>query len=142
MLKHSSHATAVSLPSDILALNLLHNADVLDSDKVLIYSAATSNVLDGLKVKSDDEIIDTVSYESVASVINQIVQGSSSSVQIMKPNQATFLANAVATYCAGGNTHRSLTTFKRKLQQWLCGSEVIQEDSARLQTEDCVYLLL
>lgn len=106
MSKLLSHATSVSLPSSILALMLLHKADAIGTHRVLILSAASSSALDRLELKSNCENIDTVSYKSVASVIRQLCQGSSPSVESPKPNHATFSTNAVATSRTGGNTRK------------------------------------
>lgn len=48
-----------------------------------------------------------MSHESPVFVIRQLSHGSNSSVQSPEPKQATFLANAAAASCAGGNSCNS-----------------------------------
>lgn len=56
---------------------LLHNADVSDSQKDTILSAAAASVPSNVDSKSNDDGVGMVSYESLASVICQLGRGTS-----------------------------------------------------------------
>lgn len=92
--KYSSYFTSVAVPDCILALFLLHNSVVSESQRIPILSAVASfatSTLSDADIKTNKKSNDLVTYEGVASVVRQLDQRSSDSSCVDDVNQAILV---------------------------------------------------
>lgn len=80
MARYNAHGSSIALPECIGALLLVVYANFVDSQRVLILPVASSKASSSVTESSSNEhIIKAIEYESIASVIRQCDNGSSSS---------------------------------------------------------------
>lgn len=96
--KYSSHPISITLPDSILALMLLYDADVADSQRVPVSFTAAAAASQGPEFKTKQDLIELVTNESMASMIRQRDQGSSTALRDDVGQRTTLLSNAVASH--------------------------------------------
>ena len=83
--KMKSHGS-VTLPESLAAFMLLGNSNIGTTQRISILSAAISHSQNSESTNSDEEIMDSVKYDSIASILRQCDISKSSSIDTLRLN--------------------------------------------------------
>ena len=112
MSRYNAHGKSIELPESIVALLLLNKADVGDSQRVPILSAASSKASASVtSTTSNDDMIKEITYESIAAVIRQCDNGSSTSRQ---PTSSNNVLSTNSVLSQNQSSSQSGSTYSKK----------------------------